>query len=87
MSHSVLAYMASLSAVHDPHVCAGARSCESVAAACTLNLPASVRAGVSLPAVDYDALRAAIVENCNKEGLQPLDSFLTKIIQLYEVRA
>jgi dynein heavy chain len=42
---------------------------------------------VSLPAVDYDALRAAIVENCNKEGLQPLDSFLTKIIQLYEVRA
>ena len=35
--------------------------------------------------VDYDNLRAAIVENCLLANLQPLDSFIIKIIQLYEM--
>lgn len=41
--------------------------------------------GVELPVVDYDNLRAAIIENCVKSNLQPLDSFIIKIIQLYEM--
>ena len=35
--------------------------------------------------MDYDNLRAAIVENCLLANLQPLDSFIIKIIQLYEM--
>ncbi len=41
--------------------------------------------GVELPAVDYDNLVAAIRDNCAKNNLQPLDSFITKVIQLYEM--
>ena len=41
--------------------------------------------GVVLPDVDYDNLNAAIRENCEKNNLQPLDSFFVKIIQLYEM--
>nr|8GLV_Kg Chain Kg, DHC_N2 domain-containing protein [Chlamydomonas reinhardtii] len=41
--------------------------------------------GVELPVVDYDNLVAAIKENCVKSNLQPLDSFIVKIIQLYEM--
>ncbi len=41
--------------------------------------------GVSLPEVDYDNMRAAIIENCHKNNLQPLESFIIKIIQLYEM--
>jgi hypothetical protein len=32
--------------------------------------------------VDYDNLRAAIIENCSKNNLQPLESFIIKIIQV-----
>jgi len=38
--------------------------------------------GVELPAVDYDNLRAACVDNCAKQGLQFLESFFAKIVQL-----
>ncbi|DBB17907.1 TPA: hypothetical protein ACH3X3_002922 [Trebouxia sp. C0006] len=41
--------------------------------------------GVDLPSVDYDNLRAAIQNNCAKQGLQPLEAFIGKIIQLYEM--
>ncbi|GFR45764.1 hypothetical protein Agub_g7181 [Astrephomene gubernaculifera] len=41
--------------------------------------------GVALPVVDYDNLVAAIKDNCAKTNLQPLDSFIIKIIQLYEM--
>lgn len=41
--------------------------------------------GVSLPEVDYANLKAAIETNCAKSNLQPLDSFIIKIIQLYEM--
>lgn len=41
--------------------------------------------GVQLPEVDYDNLRAAIMENCEKNNLQPLENFMIKIIQLYEM--
>ena len=41
--------------------------------------------GVSLPTADYDNLRAALLANCEKENLQPLDTFFTKTIQLYEM--
>ncbi|GMH33280.1 hypothetical protein BSKO_01114 [Bryopsis sp. KO-2023] len=41
--------------------------------------------GVSLPPVDYDNLRNAVVENCKLSNLQPLDTFFTKIVQLYEM--
>ncbi|KAF6266164.1 dynein heavy chain 9 [Scenedesmus sp. NREL 46B-D3] len=41
--------------------------------------------GVELPSVDYDNLRNALIDNCIKAGLQPLESFLTKAIQLYEM--
>ena len=42
-------------------------------------------AGVELPRVDYDALRAALISNCLKAGYQPLESLLIKAIQLYEM--
>lgn len=42
-------------------------------------------AGVSLPEVDYENLRFAIIDNCMKANLQPLESFITKTIQLYEM--
>jgi len=35
--------------------------------------------------VDYEALRAALISNAEKAGLQPLESFLIKAIQLYEM--
>ncbi|KAG2490029.1 hypothetical protein HYH03_011494 [Edaphochlamys debaryana] len=41
--------------------------------------------GVALPVVDYDNLVNAIKNNCAKANLQPLDSFIVKIIQLYEM--
>lgn len=41
--------------------------------------------GVSLPAIDYGHLQTAISENCEKRNLQPLETFNTKIIQLYEM--
>lgn len=41
--------------------------------------------GVQLPVVDYDNLRAAIVDNCQRSNLQPLESFMIKVIQLYEM--
>ncbi|KAK9812825.1 hypothetical protein WJX72_004356 [[Myrmecia] bisecta] len=41
--------------------------------------------GVALPRVDYDNLRAAIKDNCIAQGLQPLESFIIKTIQLYEM--
>eukprot|EP00879_Flechtneria_rotunda_P031237 GHRR01034104.1.p1 GENE.GHRR01034104.1~~GHRR01034104.1.p1 ORF type:complete len:531 (+),score=167.01 GHRR01034104.1:161-1594(+) len=41
--------------------------------------------GVELPHVDYENLRAALVDNCVRAGLQPLEAFLTKAIQLYEM--
>jgi len=41
--------------------------------------------GVKLPEVDYVNLRNAIVANCAKMNLQPLESFIIKIIQLYEM--
>jgi dynein heavy chain len=40
---------------------------------------------VELPKVDYDNLRNALVDNCLKLGLQPLESLLIKAIQLYEM--
>jgi hypothetical protein len=42
-------------------------------------------AGIELPRVDYDALRAALTSNCLKAGYQPLESLLIKAIQLYEM--
>lgn len=42
-------------------------------------------AGVALPNVDYDNLRVALIDNCLKNNLQPLESFITKAIQLYEM--
>ena len=41
--------------------------------------------GVELPSPDYDVLRAAVIENCHKERLQPTEAFLEKIFQLYEM--
>ncbi|KAL3158235.1 hypothetical protein ABBQ38_010487 [Trebouxia sp. C0009 RCD-2024] len=41
--------------------------------------------GVDLPSVDYDNLKAAIQDNSAKLGLQPLEAFVDKIIQLYEM--
>ncbi|GLI65190.1 hypothetical protein VaNZ11_008652 [Volvox africanus] len=41
--------------------------------------------GVALPVVDYDNLVAAIKDNCVRSNLQALDSFIVKIIQLYEM--
>eukprot|EP00775_Hariotina_reticulata_P006671 gene6671-6895_t len=41
--------------------------------------------GVQLPHVDYDTLRPALIDNCLRAGLQPLETFLTKAIQLYEM--
>lgn len=41
--------------------------------------------GVSLPPVDYNNLRQAFVQTCEQSNLQPLDTFFTKIIQLYEM--
>ncbi|KXZ48211.1 DHC-9 protein [Gonium pectorale] len=41
--------------------------------------------GVDLPFVDYENLVSAIKDNCAKMNLQPLDSFIVKIIQLYEM--
>ncbi len=41
--------------------------------------------GVSLPEMDYTHLRAALVANAGKQGLQPLPTFLEKAIQLYEM--
>ncbi|KAI8464307.1 MAG: dynein heavy chain and region D6 of dynein motor-domain-containing protein [Monoraphidium minutum] len=41
--------------------------------------------GVEPPVVDYDALRAALADNCARAGLQPLESFMVKAIQLYEM--
>ena len=41
--------------------------------------------GVKLPEIDYNNLRAALKENCLKLNLQPLEPFLEKIIQLYEM--
>eukprot|EP00803_Ostreobium_quekettii_P008972 evm.model.scf_437EXC.9 EVM.evm.TU.scf_437EXC.9 scf_437EXC:49472-57192(-) len=41
--------------------------------------------GVTLPPTDYDSLRNAVNENCEKCNLQPLDSFFIKISQLYEM--
>jgi hypothetical protein len=37
--------------------------------------------GVSLPTVDYANMRAAIVENCARNNLQPLESFIIKVIE------
>jgi dynein heavy chain len=34
---------------------------------------------VVLPEVDYDNLTAAITENCVKNNLQPLESFIIKV--------
>ncbi len=45
----------------------------------------ALHTGVELPVVDYDNLRNALIDNCLKAGLQPLESFLTKAIQLYEM--
>ncbi|KAF5833108.1 hypothetical protein DUNSADRAFT_10689 [Dunaliella salina] len=41
--------------------------------------------GVALPEVDYENIRHAIIEQCKESNLQPLESFITKIIQLYEM--
>lgn len=41
--------------------------------------------GVQLPEIDYTDLREALKANCAKLGLQPLETFLEKIIQLYEM--
>ncbi|MEW5299252.1 MAG: hypothetical protein WDW36_002285 [Sanguina aurantia] len=41
--------------------------------------------GVSLPEVDYEQLRFAIIDNCLRANLQPLESFISKTIQLYEM--
>lgn len=41
--------------------------------------------GVTLPDIDYTDLLAALTENSVKQGLQPLESFKEKIIQLYEM--
>ena len=40
---------------------------------------------LSLPEVDYNNLTQAITENCVKNNLQPLESFIIKTIQLYEM--
>ncbi len=36
-------------------------------------------------AVDYDSLRAALAVHCAARGLQPVEAFFTKAIQLYEM--
>jgi dynein heavy chain len=41
--------------------------------------------GVELPVVDYENLRKAIIDNCAAMNLQPLESFIIKTIQLYEM--
>ncbi|KIZ07416.1 Dynein heavy chain 7, axonemal [Monoraphidium neglectum] len=41
--------------------------------------------GVDPPDVDYVALRAALADNCARAGLQPLEPFLVKAVQLYEM--
>lgn len=41
--------------------------------------------GVSLPPVDYENLKQAVCENCELKNLQPLDTFFTKLVQLYEM--
>ena len=41
--------------------------------------------GVKLPDIDYNNLRDALKANCAKLGLQPLETFLEKTIQLYEM--
>jgi hypothetical protein len=38
--------------------------------------------GVELPTVDYDNLVAAIKDSCVRNNLQPLDSFIIKVIQV-----
>lgn len=38
--------------------------------------------GVELPALDYEQLRAACKANAEKMGLQFLDTFFAKIVQL-----
>jgi hypothetical protein len=35
--------------------------------------------------VDYDSLRAALAVHCAARGLQPVEAFFTKAIQLYEM--
>ena len=43
--------------------------------------------GVALPALDYDHLRAACKANAERMGLQFLDTFFTKIVQLCDAAA
>jgi dynein heavy chain len=40
--------------------------------------------GVSQPKIDYGNLLESIKKNCDKIGLQPVESFLGKCIQMYE---
>ena len=40
--------------------------------------------GVQQPKIEHDKLIGAIHESCRDLGLQPVDSFVSKIIQLYE---
>ena len=41
--------------------------------------------GVSMPEADYVKFREALTESCKKYNLQPLDTFFTKVTQLYEM--
>ena len=41
--------------------------------------------GVKMPEADYVEFRKALTESCTKFNLQPLETFFTKIIQLYEM--
>ena len=40
--------------------------------------------GVVVPFVDYDELQSAIEKDLVQHGLQPIDTFVNKIIQVHE---
>lgn len=66
----------------NPPRCPGLQPAAPVPPLCPASPP---HTGVQLPVVDYDNLRAAIVDNCQRSNLQPLETFMIKVIQLYEM--
>lgn len=52
---------------------------------CTSGILSDLFPGVALPELDYDNIRAALIKHTLLMNLQPLESFLDKAIQLYEM--
>lgn len=41
--------------------------------------------GITLPKADYKLFMEAVLEICEKHNLQPVENFLEKLIQTYEM--